>query len=186
TADEESEDITTLRAERGAHTDFVDTFGDRVAHDAVNPDERKDEGECAKGPDEPKRTASCGKSFGDDLFHGTHVVHGALEVQLGNDASHSREECGLVALAANRESHVGPRILRKGQIALGLGRFGQAIVQNVAGDAHDFELLFAENAKVLAEWILSWPGDFGESLIYDDNRIGFGGVGGGEFASAKQ
>ena len=186
TSDEESEDIPSLGTERSAHTDFMDTFGDGVAHDAVNSHERKYEGERAKGADEPKCKASCGKSFGDDLFHGTHVVHGKLGVQLGNNSSHSGEERGVVASAANRESHIGPRILREGQVTFALGRFGEAIVQNVADDADHFKLLFAKNVKVLAEWILTRPDDLGEFLVDDDNGIGCSGVGSGEFTSAKQ
>ena len=55
---------------------------------------------------------------------------GELMIGTPDDSSHSEEECGAVALAANRESHIGLAILREGQITFGLGRFGEAIVQN--------------------------------------------------------
>ncbi len=112
-AEDEAQDVRTLRAERHADADFAGALADQIRDDAVDPDAGEQERERGKGGEQDHGEAACGEGALEDAVHGLDGVNDLVGVELGDGAADGGHDGGgIVVGAEDHGGHVGWPALR--------------------------------------------------------------------------
>ena len=112
---------------------------DGVGEDAVDTDRGEDDGERGEAGDEQHDEAALPDQIGDALIHGLDIEEGLLTVDGEDGFAHGIGEQDGIGGAAECDVDAVGRLLRLGEIKLGLHLLFETVVADILRDADDSE-----------------------------------------------
>ena len=110
-AEDQAQDVLTLRAQRHANADFLRAQSDAVGHDAVNSDGREDQREGAEDAEKHQSEAARRDGIVHALLHGVDGEDGLVFINRGDGGANRGGEARGIEGGADDEVHVVSRLL---------------------------------------------------------------------------
>src|SRR5580658_4372908 len=168
-AENEAQDVLTLRAERHANADFLSAQCDAVSHDAINSNGGEDQRECAEDSEEHEGEAACGDGIVHELLHGIDGEDGLVFINCSDGYANGGSEARRINGGAYYEVHIAVRLLAVWIVNLQARGIVEAVEFGVRDDAYDGDPFF-----IVAG--MSAQNAFADGIAVGPEAAGHGGV----------